>query len=441
MKNLFFILIAVFLFWVSGISTQAQTTNSDSICVATGYVLSLSVNSVSCANTTTGSATVASTGCVCMFSGCLYTWSNGQTTHTATNLPAGTYGVTVTHPNGCILDTSLVITEPVPFVADVISSDAVCNGMNNGTATVVPSETAGTLSYAWSTGDTLATVDNLAAGTYQVSVTNFINCQTVLPVNISEPPALSIGVATTPTCANAANGGIVPMAVGGTPPYSYACAQMGSTQLLEETDQLAAGTYSLTVTDANSCMSMANATINSLSAPQVALTSPDLNICVGESTQIIASVPGGGASFTWMPTGGLSSATTNAPIASPTTTTTYTVTAHFANGCMSMATITVGVDVCNGTEAIERTEPVLHVATNIADQELLLQWTANNDNAAGRVNLYNLMGQELQSLLIDNNSNKNSAIIDMKGLQKGIYLISFIPNNSNKPVNIKVAYF
>lgn len=448
MKKFFSLLLIITLLFSFGAGQKnnalyAQNTiNSDSICIASNYFLSLSVSSVSCPGTSTGTATVASTGCVCMFSGCLYTWSNGQTTHTAAGLPAGDYEVTVTHPNGCVLDTSLIINEPSPFVEALISSNATCNGISNGVATIVPSETAGTLSYAWSTGDTLNTVSNLAAGAYQVSVTNFINCQEVLPVTINEPPALSMGVAASPSCANASTGTITPSAIGGTPPYSYACSEMGSTQIITETEQLSPGLYSLTVTDSNGCIDMANATVNALSAPQVLVNAPNPNICLGQSTQIIAAVQGGGATFVWSPAVGLSSTTSNAPIASPITTTTYSVTAHYPNGCSAIASITITVEVCSDVEELNTLKATPQVVSNFAGRELKVLLPAGF--LADNMSLYNLMGQQLQTINLNGTTDSNNAsahIIDMNNLPKGAYVLSFANNHTTQPTTIKVVYF
>lgn len=67
---------------------------------------------------------VAGAGCQCAFSGCLFDWSSGGTYHTVDNLAAGTYSVTVTHPNGCILDTSYTLQNPQSFINsfDVVPS-------------------------------------------------------------------------------------------------------------------------------------------------------------------------------------------------------------------------------------------------------------------------------------------------------------------------------
>ena len=79
-KVFYFVYLIVLVYGIIGVSTaKAQIVLAgDSICTANAYVLSTAFNNVSCVGQATGVATVASTGCQCMFSGCTFAWDNGE---------------------------------------------------------------------------------------------------------------------------------------------------------------------------------------------------------------------------------------------------------------------------------------------------------------------------------------------------------------------------
>src|SRR5262249_9672294 len=89
-------------------------------------------------------------------------------------------------------------------------------------------------------------------------------------------------------------------------------------------------TYSVIVTDVNGCVSGGSATVTVNPLP-VVNTIP-ASICIGLSGQISAS---GGTSYTWSPSASLSNPNISNPTASPTVTTTYSVTVADANGCVN----------------------------------------------------------------------------------------------------------
>ncbi|MFH0866822.1 MAG: PKD domain-containing protein [Bacteroidota bacterium] len=199
-----------------------------------------------------GTATVTPAGtCV---TGYTYQWNTvpPQTTQTATNLPAGTYIVTVSC-GGCSATASTsVVNNPGPSAAIANLTDAGC-GQNNGGATITVS--GGTLpyTYIWSNGQSNATLANVAAGTYTITVQDANNCQAVNTVNIASLPGPLITiVSTTNASCFLANGGASISVAGGSSPYNYLwnSTPVQSTQNLQN---VPAGNYTVTVTDGGGC--------------------------------------------------------------------------------------------------------------------------------------------------------------------------------------------
>lgn len=196
-----------------------------------------------------GTATASPTGGTDPYS---YIWSNGETTAMITDLAPDTYEVTVTDANGCE-STQTVIVDGEECALELASdgSNATCNGAANGQATITPSNGIGPFTFEWSSGDSTAVVDNLPAGTYDVTVTDANECPAIVQVTIGEPTALTLGLAdSTPAACGSDNGTASVMGDGGTPNYSYEWSNGAMTESVED---LAADTYTVTVTDDNMC--------------------------------------------------------------------------------------------------------------------------------------------------------------------------------------------
>ena len=157
--------------------------------------------------------------------------------------------------------TCLSFTLPAPPVASILSStNILCFGQTNGSATA--SVTGGTapLTYSWSpSGGTGLTANNLAPGTYTFTVTDANSCVDTAMVTITQPPALTLTTSKsmsvcTCTCVGVAN--VFPS--GGTPNYTVLWSNGYNDQFQ---NGLCNGTYTVTVTDANGCVSTASVTI------------------------------------------------------------------------------------------------------------------------------------------------------------------------------------
>src|SRR5690606_5016138 len=183
-----------------------------------------------------------------------YSWlPSGGTNATATGLAVGTYTVTVEDFNGCQTTRTVTVGQPAALTLTPSQTDVSCFGGSNGTATVTPTGGTGSYTYSWSPyGGTAATASGLAAGTYTVTVTDANSCQETHTFTIEEPTALTLTPSQTDvSCFGGSNGTATVAVSGGTPGYTYSWSPYGGTAATAS--DLAAGTYTVTITDANSC--------------------------------------------------------------------------------------------------------------------------------------------------------------------------------------------
>ncbi len=293
---------------------------------------------VSCNGGSDGSATVSATGGAGAYT---YLWApSGGTAATATGLAAGTYTVTVTDSNGCTATQSFSITEPTALVTNADAQTNVsCNGGSNGSATVSVTGGTAAYTYSWSpAGGTAATASGLAAGTYTVTVTDANLCQTTQSFIITEPATLVANPAaqTNVSCNGGTNGSASVSVTGGTGAYTYSWSPAGGTAATAT--GLAAGTYTVTATDANLCQTTQSFTITQ-PATLVATPAAQTNVsCNGGSNgSATVNVSGGTAGYTysWAPAGGTAATATGLAAG------TYTVTVTDANGCTATQSFSI----------------------------------------------------------------------------------------------------
>ncbi len=125
-----------------------------------------------------------------------FAWNTNpvQSGATVSNLSAGSFIVTVTDANTCTASASYSINSPLPFVLSVDAQDISCFGLNDGIMTVTANGGNSPYNFNWSTGATTATVQNLVAGTYGVTVSDANNCTADSTVVITEPAPITVQV-------------------------------------------------------------------------------------------------------------------------------------------------------------------------------------------------------------------------------------------------------
>ncbi len=289
-------------------------------------------NPVTCFGSTNGSAAVIASG---GNPGYTYLWSTGATIPNLNAVGAGTYTISVTDQSSCMAFTSITITQPPQITATFTTIPEICNGGNNGSATVVASGGVPGYSYSWSSGGTTTTESGLSAGTYTVTITDANACAVQSTVAITQPTPMAVSFANmNVTCNGGNNGSATATVSGGTPAYTY--SWMPSVGSSATVNSLTAGIYTLTVTDANGCSTVTNDTI--IQAPSMILTTSSTGVlCSYDSTGSATVVATGGAmpySYSW--SNGDATATANGLIGG-----TYTVTVTDSLLCSNTTTVTV----------------------------------------------------------------------------------------------------
>ncbi|MFN0175265.1 MAG: T9SS type A sorting domain-containing protein [Saprospiraceae bacterium] len=263
-----------------------------------------------------------------------YSWTSGATTQDRSGLSAGTYTVTVTDANACTKTLSTTITEPSAIVLTETHVNVLCNGASTGSIDLTPSGGTSPYTYSWTGGATTQDRAGLAAGTYTVTVTDANACTKTLSTTITEPSAIVLTETHVNVLCNGASTGSIDLTPsGGTSPYTYSWTGGATTQ---DRSGLSAGTYTVTVTDANACTKTLSATITEASA--IVLTETHVNVlCNGSSTgSIDLTVSGGVSPYTYSWTGGATTQDRSGLSAG-----TYTVTVTDANACTKTLSTTI----------------------------------------------------------------------------------------------------
>ncbi len=300
-----------------------------------GYTATSSSVDITCFGLTNGSATFNVTGYVNPPS---WSWSNGGTTATISNLAAGTYTCTFTDGAGVTASTSVAVNQPgAAMVAILATVDMSCASSNDGQAIAsVASGGVPNYTYSWSGGQPSNPVANgLGAGPVTVTVTDSKGCTATATGNITGPPTLTLNVtAIDDSCYQSHKGSATANVAGGNPPYTYYWSNISSAQT---NLSLTAGTYTVTVTDDKGCTITGSATINQPAPFTHTVASQNIN-CFGDATGSITLTVNGGVpayTYTWNP----ASVSGNAPTA--LTAGQYDVTIEDANHCTQTQSVTL----------------------------------------------------------------------------------------------------
>ncbi|MFM2208357.1 MAG: hypothetical protein RL213_2332, partial [Bacteroidota bacterium] len=296
----------------------------------------VSATNATCNGSANGSATVTPSGGSPAYT---YSWTpSGGSGATATGLSPGSYSVTITDAHGCTFSAATTITQPPPLAASITPSNILCSGVSSGSVTVSIGGGTSPLTYVWSpNAGSGATISNLAAGSYSVTVTDANGCTVSASTSISQPPPLTLSASTSTNvlCAGGSTGAATANAGGGTAPIVYSWSPSGGTG--PSASGLAAGNYTVTVTDANGCTQTAVTSITQPPPLNTTATVTGTILCAGGSNGSVSASTGGGTSPYTHSWGAAGSGTSLSGLGAGT----YTVTVTDGNGCTTTSSVTL----------------------------------------------------------------------------------------------------
>ncbi|MFK7934095.1 MAG: proprotein convertase P-domain-containing protein, partial [Saprospiraceae bacterium] len=231
-------------------------------------------------------------------SGYTYQWSTEptQTMEIAEGLMGDrSYTVTVTDAQGCVKAETRILEQPTAISFNVAGTDALCFGDSTGTASIT--DIVGDnndFTYQWdlaAANQTTPTATDLPAGIYSVTIEDNAGCEATNEITIGQPTAVSTDFTITDNiCFGDENGVVSVVATGGTPDYLY---NWSTNETAAKIGTLLAGTYELTVTDANGCERVDGVEVTQPTSVTATLRPQDVT-CFGDRDGSIEITPSGG---------------------------------------------------------------------------------------------------------------------------------------------------
>ncbi len=236
-----------------------------------------------------GSIELAATGGTAPYH---FTWSDGATGPSRAGLPSGEYIVAVAGAEGCIgTDTFTVPQTNAPTFTGALITNALCSGASNGSITATAAGGTPPYSFDWSGGSSGATLTGLAAGIYELTLSDAAGCSAVQQYNVGEPVPLTIQAILGADSCSSQTGSIQLAAGGGTMPLTFLWED-GFTGAMRS--GLAAGDYIVSLSDAQGCSRTDTFTVAAIFTPEIANALVVDAACNGENTGAISITVGSG---------------------------------------------------------------------------------------------------------------------------------------------------
>jgi hypothetical protein len=272
-----------------GCTTYNGESNFVTITVNPSVSVTASSTNITCKGSTNGTASATVSGGTGPFT---YSWSNGGNTASISGLAAGTYTVDVTDSKGCTASSaSTIVNEPSAINTTKTMAGPTCPGGNDGWICVQASGGTGTLTYSWNNGATTPCIYSLTAGTYVVVIKDANNCSGQWTITIAAPAPFCSITGNTSFCA---------------PGSTTLCAPAGMQSYLWNTGKTTqcisacvAGTYTVTVTNGNGCVSTCSVVVTSNSKPSAAITPCGATTFCDGGNVILSAVSNPNYTYAW----------------------------------------------------------------------------------------------------------------------------------------------
>lgn len=342
-----------------------------------------------------------------------YLWSNGATALAVNNAAAGSYSVTVTDAQSCQATASATISEPAQLTVNLAVVDSI-NCFNGADGALASSSQGGTGNYvySWSNSATSANIVGLTSGNYCVTVSDANNCTASACKALTNPQQLvaSVSIDSNITCNGVANGGMSVNATGGTGNLSYSWSTGNTTTFLTG---ITAGTYIVSITDAEGCSVSALGVVTEPAALQTNITCEPTSSSQANGSASL-TVTGGTIpyNYSWSNGG-------NTSVVSGLTAGNISVTVSDANGCFVSAQC--NVQASSGLEETNANIRLLNIWPNPAQGVVWVELTLYNTTEVKLV-LFDMFGREV-SAWYKSGLTAIQQQIDTREMASGIYVI------------------
>ncbi len=300
-------------------------------------------------------------------------------------------------------------------------TNILCNGANNGLASVSASG-VGPFTYTWiPAGGNASAASGLSAGSYTVMVAN--TCTTIAKtLTIAQPPAIVLNATATSTaiCEGGAST-LTATGSGGTGTLTYTWST-GSSSNTISVNPASTSVYTVNTTDANSCAKSATVSVTVNALPSVSLTAAAGNVCVNSGNIALTGSPAGGSY-----NGTNVSGTAFTPATSGTFTPAYSFT-NSTTGCSNTATTAIVVSACTGIEAVDGAEPAISLYPNPVNGVVTIGLSA-----PAHITITTMTGS---NILVTEKLEAGQHSLDLSREDKGIYFVSVVQNGKTSVVKL-----
>lgn len=268
-----------------------SVSSTTTISQPTLATLNLSITDVTCDGLSNGAINVS----VSDSGSYTYLWDDGNNNQNRSNLSAGNYSVTANDIIGCTVTASGTIQQPAPIQISETHVNEICGGSATGSIQLSVSGGSNAYNFAWSNGANTQNISSLASGNYTVTVSDSNSCTASQSISIQQGSSLTLNETHTDVSCFGGNNATISMAAsGGVAPYSFSWNDGNGSS---NRTNLNAGSYTVNVSDANSCSATASVVIAAPSAITLSSTHQDAT-CAGSSTgSIDLTVSGGTGSY------------------------------------------------------------------------------------------------------------------------------------------------
>ncbi len=277
-----------------------------------------------------------------------FDWSNGATTPDISNLPAGTYSVTIEDNNGCTWIEAIEIGQPAaPLSINLLDETIVtCYGGSDGGLVIEANGGTMDYDYLWENGNTTTAINNVPAGNYNITITDANNCvlEEILSVNQNDSISYNAQISNI-SCFGFNDGQInLDNFSGGVAPYFVTVPQLDSLQGTGF-NNLLPDDYTILISDGAGCTQFLNTTIFEPPMIWIALDDDSLEILLGEEIEITSDYNIANPTFVWTPNRWLTCNDCAEPNSQPFNDVTYEVLMLDENGCAARDSIFITVNI------------------------------------------------------------------------------------------------